>query len=76
MLAHKELKMKETHFDPKFPDAGEHKVLYAQTISVCVYVTPSNLSFMQFSLRCTKYDRHGYKARKRIFMIMEQVSSN
>ena len=31
---------------------------------------------MQFSLHCTKYNRHGYKARPRIFVITEKVTED
>ena len=27
---------------------------------------------MQFSLRCVKYDRHGYKARNRVFIVTDK----
>ena len=37
----------------------------------CIEIPPS---FMQFSLRCVKYDRHGYKPRQRVFLITDSVS--
>lgn len=66
--AHQELALKEQLFDARFLDCGTHKVLYLLTCS------PAYCDLWQFSLHCTKYDRHGYKARQRIFVVTEKVN--
>ena len=47
-------------------------IRYCQQVPVANPFTKTHP--MQFSLHCTKYDRHGYKARQRIFVITEKVS--
>lgn len=97
-LAREDMSLKQSQFDPKFPDAGGLKVCtvpslisrlsgneimlhsnwphsqtawnetstYSKTLHV-------NSHCLQFSLRCFKYDRHGYKARQRVFLVTEKV---
>ena len=31
---------------------------------------------MQYSVSCVKYDRHGYKPRKRVLLMTDKVSRN
>lgn len=68
--AQQEISLKEQLFDAKYLDCGGHKVLPTSTSDQPIHQRPP----MQFSLHCTKYDRHGYKARQRIFVITEKVS--
>ena len=78
------MSLKQSQFDPKFPDAGKLKVCtvpgliprlsgnetttYSKTLCV-----NCSLCCLQFSLRCFKYDRHGYKARQRVFLVTNKV---
>lgn len=72
-LAHQDITIKEQLFDAKYLDCGGHKVLSTYIMSPIHLPAPA-LNHVQFSLHCTKYDRHGYKARQRIIVITEKVS--
>ncbi len=78
-VARADIKTKEANFNAKVPNIGEEKASLSPALQlfsalVCMSaVVIVNLSFVQFSLPVTKYDRHGYKPRKRAVVLTDKV---
>ena len=48
------------------------RTLYTLHVTLWCLVLAMISLIMQFSLRCVKYDRHGYKARNRVLIITDR----